>query len=68
MLADLPAARLLELADLPEASAALLLNVGAADDRLREEDCRANLLHLLPSRAMLTDALSSTSRRSGGAT
>ena len=57
VLADLPAARLLELADLPEASTALLLNVGAADDRLREEDCRANLLHLLPSRAMLTDAL-----------
>src|SRR4029077_6153195 len=28
-----------------------------SDDRLREKDCRANLLHLLPSRAMLGDAL-----------
>ena len=35
----------------------LVLNALAADDRLRGEDCRANLLHLVPSRAMLTDAL-----------
>jgi ABC transporter substrate binding protein (PQQ-dependent alcohol dehydrogenase system) len=36
---------------------ALLLNATAADDRLRGADCRANVLHLAPSRAMLTDAL-----------
>jgi ABC transporter substrate binding protein (PQQ-dependent alcohol dehydrogenase system) len=36
---------------------ALILNATAEDDRLRAEDCRANLLHLAPSRAMLTDAL-----------
>ena len=36
---------------------ALILNALAPDDRLRGEDCRANLLHLAPSRAMLTDAL-----------
>jgi ABC transporter substrate binding protein (PQQ-dependent alcohol dehydrogenase system) len=35
----------------------LVLNALAPDDRLRGEDCRANLLHLAPSRAMLTDAL-----------
>jgi len=37
--------------------AALILNAAAPDDRLRGADCRANLLHLAPSRAMLTDAL-----------
>ena len=34
-----------------------LFNVGAADDRLRGADCRANLFHVAPSRAMLADAL-----------
>ncbi|EFO33674.1 conserved hypothetical protein [Roseibium sp. TrichSKD4] len=48
---------LLKLADLPEAKDALLFNVGSADNRLRDEACRANLLHTLPSRSMLTDAL-----------
>jgi len=36
---------------------ALILNALAPDDRLRGEDCRANVLHLAPSRAMLADAL-----------
>ena len=36
---------------------ALVLNARATDDRLRGEDCRANLLHTAPSDAMLTDAL-----------
>ncbi len=54
---DLPAATLLAIADLPEAKAAILLNVAARDDALRGESCRANLLHLIPSRAMLADAL-----------
>jgi ABC transporter substrate binding protein (PQQ-dependent alcohol dehydrogenase system) len=35
----------------------LILNATAPDDRLRGEDCRANLLHTAPSRSMLTDAL-----------
>lgn len=35
----------------------LILNATSPDDRLRGADCRANLLHLAPSRAMLTDAL-----------
>jgi len=54
---DLPAATLTAIADLPEAKAALLLNVAAKDDALRGEACRANVLHLIPSRAMLADAL-----------
>lgn len=36
---------------------AVVINAGATDDRLRGEDCRANLLHTAPSDAMLTDAL-----------
>ena len=52
-----PAADLLALADLPEAEGAVLLNAGAPDGALRAAECRANLLHTLPSRAMLADAL-----------
>jgi len=35
----------------------LLFNVGASDDRFRVDLCHKNLLHTLPSRAMLGDAL-----------
>jgi ABC transporter substrate binding protein (PQQ-dependent alcohol dehydrogenase system) len=35
----------------------LLFNAGSADDDLRREQCLGNVLHTLPSRAMLTDAL-----------
>lgn len=35
----------------------VVMNVAAPDDRLRGEDCRANVLHLAPSRAMLADGL-----------
>ncbi|UVJ42014.1 ABC transporter substrate-binding protein [Pseudomonas sp. LS1212] len=35
----------------------LLFNAGSADDTLRSSDCLANVLHTLPSRAMLADAL-----------
>ncbi|QGY05146.1 ABC transporter substrate-binding protein [Methylobacterium mesophilicum SR1.6/6] len=52
-----PAADVLALADLPEAKGSVLLNIGAPDTRLRDADCRRNLLHVLPSRAMLADAL-----------
>ncbi len=54
---DLPAPLLLLVADLPEARDAILLDATAEDDRLRGVDCRARVLHLLPSRAMLADAL-----------
>jgi ABC transporter substrate binding protein (PQQ-dependent alcohol dehydrogenase system) len=57
VLLDVPAPLLLQLADLPEAHDAVLLNLGSPDDALRNEDCRRNLLHLLPSRGMLADAL-----------
>jgi ABC transporter substrate binding protein (PQQ-dependent alcohol dehydrogenase system) len=54
---DLSAPTLLSVAGSPAAAGITFFNAGSAEDRLRGEDCRANLLHLLPSRAMLTDAL-----------
>ena len=45
------------IADLAEAAGAILFNTSAGDDALRDTDCRANLLHALPSDAMRTDAL-----------
>jgi ABC transporter substrate binding protein (PQQ-dependent alcohol dehydrogenase system) len=54
---DLAASALLKVADLPEARQVTIFNTAAPDDRLRAQDCRANVLHLLPSRAMLADAL-----------
>ena len=54
---DLSAPTLLSVGGSPAATGITFLNTGSADDRLRGEDCRANLLHLLPSRAMLADAL-----------
>ena len=54
---NVPAAALLQIADLPSAQNVLIFNAGAPDDRLRLEDCRANVVHQLPSRAMLADAL-----------
>jgi ABC transporter substrate binding protein (PQQ-dependent alcohol dehydrogenase system) len=57
LVADLPAAILLHLADLPEAHNAVILDIGTGDDALRGADCRANVLHVAPSYAMLTDAL-----------
>lgn len=50
------AATTLRLADLA-GDRALVFNAMATDDVLRGRDCRANLLHLAPSDAMLTDAL-----------
>ncbi|PTQ72319.1 ABC transporter substrate-binding protein [Pseudomonas sp. GV071] len=38
-------------------SDSLLLNAGAYDDDLRSQNCPTNVLHTLPSRAMLSDAL-----------
>lgn len=57
LVVNAPAEDVLAIADAPEAREAVLLNVGAPDVRLRDRDCRARLLHVLPSRDMLTDAL-----------
>ena len=54
---NMPSDKLLQIADLPAAADDLLFNAGSANVSLRSVGCRANLLHTLPSRAMLTDAL-----------
>jgi ABC transporter substrate binding protein (PQQ-dependent alcohol dehydrogenase system) len=54
---NVPAESLLAIADLPEASDDLIFNAGSASIDLRSGSCRPNVLHTLPSRAMLTDAL-----------
>jgi len=57
IIADLAPDRLLAASARAKAKGALLFNVSAPDDRLREEDCRANVIHVTPTRSMLADAL-----------
>jgi ABC transporter substrate binding protein (PQQ-dependent alcohol dehydrogenase system) len=57
VIADLPADALLKAADAGRARGLLFFNVGAIDDRLREEECRANVIHTAPTRSMLADGL-----------
>jgi ABC transporter substrate binding protein (PQQ-dependent alcohol dehydrogenase system) len=57
ILTDVPADLLLRLAAAGHDKGVTLLNVGAPDDALRQRDCRANVIHVAPSRAMLADAL-----------
>jgi ABC transporter substrate binding protein (PQQ-dependent alcohol dehydrogenase system) len=57
VVADLTASRLAELADLPDMKEAVIFNIRAEDDALRANDCRANVFHVIPSRAMKADAL-----------
>ncbi|MBO0758864.1 MAG: ABC transporter substrate-binding protein [Bradyrhizobiaceae bacterium] len=54
---DLPGDMLLKAADAARARSLILFNAGAIDDRLREEDCRATVIHTAPTRAMLADGL-----------
>ncbi len=54
---DAPPAAQIAVADLPEAIDAVLINISARDVALRDEACRANLLHSLPSNLMRSDAL-----------
>ena len=57
IIADLPADALLKVSDALRERGTLLFNAGAIDERLREADCRANVIHTAPTRAMLADAL-----------
>jgi len=57
VVADMSPPALLALADQLKGQAALVLNAASRDDGLRERDCRANVVHTPPSRAMLADAL-----------
>jgi len=57
IIADLPADALLKVSDSLRDRGTLLFNAGAIDERLREADCRANVIHVAPTRSMLADAL-----------
>ena len=52
-----PSAILLKLADLPQSASLVLFNIAAQDDSLRNESCRANVFHIIPSRAMRADSI-----------
>ena len=54
---DADAKALLALADALRGDGVLLFNISEIADRLRRGNCRANLMHVIPSRAMLTDAM-----------
>ena len=56
-IADLEPEDLLALADLPDANDAVILSSRSSRDELRQQDCRANVFHLMPNWAMRADAL-----------
>jgi ABC transporter substrate binding protein (PQQ-dependent alcohol dehydrogenase system) len=57
IIADLEPADLIAVADLPEAKNSVILNIRASETALRQEDCRQNVFHIIPDRAMRADAL-----------
>jgi ABC transporter substrate binding protein (PQQ-dependent alcohol dehydrogenase system) len=57
LLVDLPTDWTLAVADAVKLP---VLNIGDAADRLRQQDCRARLFHLIPSERMRSDALAQT--------
>ncbi len=57
IIADLPAQNLLNASVIAKKRDALLFNISAPDVRLREEDCRSNIIHIAPDHAMLADGL-----------
>jgi ABC transporter substrate binding protein (PQQ-dependent alcohol dehydrogenase system) len=54
---NVQADQLNKIADLPAAKNKLLFDVATSDDELRNGDCRHQVLHILPSRAMRADGL-----------
>lgn len=57
VVADLPAAELLALSDAVADLPLVVFNVSAHDDELRGESCRENVVHIIPSYRMMTDAM-----------
>ncbi len=57
IIADLPPDALLKAADAVRDRGTVIFNAGSIDDRLREADCRANVIHSAPTRTMLADGL-----------
>jgi len=56
-IADLEPDDLLAVADLPEAKDAVIMNIRSSATKLRQEDCRVNVFHVIPDYAMRADAL-----------
>jgi len=54
---DVDADGVLKAAEAAKPRGLIILNVGATDDRLREEDCRSEVLHIAPTQSMLADGL-----------
>ncbi|MEH6627119.1 MAG: ABC transporter substrate-binding protein [Motiliproteus sp.] len=57
LVANMPAAQLEQLSMHFSGTDTLIFNAGSPEDNLRHSRCLNNVLHTLPSRAMLTDAL-----------
>src|SRR4029450_5328285 len=57
IIVDGSADTLLKLSDFAKGKDILLFNVRAQDVSLRQENCRANIMHVVPDRYMLADAL-----------
>jgi len=57
IIADASAETLLKLSDYARGKDIMLFNVRATDVSLRQEDCRSNVMHIVPDRYMLADAL-----------
>jgi ABC transporter substrate binding protein (PQQ-dependent alcohol dehydrogenase system) len=56
-IADLEPDDLLAVADLPQAQDVIILNIRSSATRLRQEDCRKNVFHIIPDFAMRADAI-----------
>lgn len=57
IVADADPKTLLAMADAIKDKPAVIFNIGAPDDNLREENCRVNIKHTIPTRTMFADAL-----------
>lgn len=57
MIVDASADTLLKLSDWAKGKDVLFFNIRSADVSLRQENCRANIMHVVPDRYMLADAL-----------
>ena len=57
VVADADPKTLLAMADALKGKDAIIFNAGAPDDDLREQNCRANVKHTIPTRSMFADAL-----------
>ena len=57
IIVDLPAEAIVKAADATRDRGLIFFNVSQNDDRLREEDCRSNVIHTAPTRSMLADGL-----------